>query len=213
MKDSSSSSEYLTCKENFESDKYPEAANSNPYLHLKGEKVTSSSLHSLGSLQSAPQGSRDQLFHGRFDLQTQSSLRIDNVRTRSMSDVRTISGSDIRASAEKIFHTFLLKGSEREINLPLNIISRITKSIQKESCHDPEVFEAAKVYTFEKIERGAFLDFLRYKALGNLVQSSLVFRLIIGLLAVFGGFWAGFLCILLDTPIQRRYWVSIFSPS
>lgn len=190
-----------------------EAANLTPYLHLNNERMASSSLRSLGSLQSTPQGSRDQLFHRSFDLQTRSSLRIDNVRTRSPSSARTISRSDIKASAEKILYTFLLKDSEREINLPPNIISGITKSIQTESRHDPEVFEAAKVYTFEAIERHAFLSFLRYKALGNLVQSSRVFRLVVGLLAVFGGFWVGFACILLDTPVQGRYWVSIFSPS
>lgn len=213
VKDSSSSCEYVTCNENFEEDKNSEAANLTPYLHLNNERMASSSLRSLGSLQSTPQGSRDQLFHRSFDLQTRSSLRIDNVRTRSPSSARTISRSDIKASAEKILYTFLLKDSEREINLPPNIISGITKSIQTESRHDPEVFEAAKVYTFEAIERHAFLSFLRYKALRNLVQSSRVFRLVVGLLAVFGGFWVGFACILLDTPVQGRYWVSIFSPS
>lgn len=172
--------------------------------------MASSSFYSLGSLQSAPQGSEDQLFNGEFDLQTQSSLRIDNVRTRSLS-VGTISSSDIRASAEKILYTFLLKGAEREINLPADITSRITNSIE-ESRHGSEIFEAAKLYTFEAIERHAFPKFLQYKGLGNLVQSSRMFRLFIGLLAMFGGFWAGFAFILLATPLQSRHWVSIFSP-
>lgn len=170
--------------------------------------MASSSFHSLSSLQSAPQSSRDQLFNHEF---AQSSLRIDNVRTRSLSFAHTISRSDIRASAEKILYTFLLKGAEREIDLPPHIISEITKSIEGRR-YDSIIFEAAKVYTFEVIERQAFPNFLQYKGLGNLVQASRMSRLFIGLLAIFGGCWPGFIFILLDSPIQRRKWVSIFSP-
>lgn len=217
-KDWPSVSEYLTCNEDISSDKIVDAANHTPYLHLNNENMASSSSHSLGSLKSAPQGSlksapqgsRDRLFNHEFDLQTQSSLRIDNVRTRSLSSARTISRSDIRASAEKIIYTFLLKGAKREIDLPPNIISRITKLVE-ENRYDPGVFEAAKVYTFEAIERHEFPKFLDYKGLGNLVQSSRRSRLFIGLLAMFGGFWTGFIYILLDTPSQNRNWVSIFS--
>lgn len=211
-KDSSSVSEYLTCNEDTSSDKIVDAANHTPYLLLGNENMASSSLHSLGSLKSAPQCSRDRLFNREFDLQTQSSLRIDNARTRSLSFARTISRSDIRASAEKILYTYLFKDAEREIDLPPNIISRITKSIE-ESRYDPEIFEAAKIYTFEAIERHEFPNFLDYKGLGNLVQSSRMSRLFIGLLAMFGGFWAGFIFILLDTPIGSRNWVSTFSLS
>lgn len=144
-------------------------------------------------------------------MQTHSSLRIDNIRTRSLSSACTILRPDIRASAEKILYTFLLKGAKREIDLPLNITVKITKSIE-ESCYDLEIFESAKIYTFKAIECYEFPKFLDYKGMGNLVQLSRIYRLVIGLFAMFGGFWAGFIFILLDTKIEDRYWVSIFSP-
>lgn len=120
----------------------------------------SSSFHSLGSLKSFPQGSGDRLFNQEFNLQTYSSLWIDNVRTRSLSVKHTITKSDIRASEEKILHTFLLKGAEREIDLPLNIKTNVTKSIE-ENRHNPEIFEA--------IERNKFPNFLDYKDMRNFV--------------------------------------------
>lgn len=129
-------------------------------------------------------------------------------RTNSNSPAQTIARADIRASAEKILYTFLLPGSEREIILPQGILTDITTSIEEEGRDDPEVFDAAKDYTFQAMERDAFPGFLRAKALGNLVPPSSFLRLCLGLLGLFGGFWAGFACILLDEPKHIRSWVS-----
>lgn len=130
------------------------------------------------------------------------------MRTDSGSPAQTVARADIRASAEKILYTFLLPGSEREIILPQGILQDITTSIEEEGRDDPEVFDAAKDYTFQAMERDAFPGFLRAKALGNLVPPSSFLRLCIGLLALFGAFWAGFACILLDKPKHIRCWVS-----
>ncbi len=119
----------------------------------------------------------------------------------------TIARADIRASAEKILYTFLLPGAEREIILPESITHEITISIEDRHRDDPEVFDAAKDYVFQAMERDAFPGFLRAKALGNLVPPSLMLRLIIGLLAMFGAFWAGFILIFLDSPRHIRVWV------
>ncbi|KAL6713979.1 Bud site selection protein, Revert to axial protein 1 [Lecanora helva] len=128
-------------------------------------------------------------------------------RTNSNSPAHTVARADIRASAEKILYTFLLPGSEREIILPQGILTDITTSIEEEGRDDPEVFDAAKDYTFQAMERDAFPGFLRAKALGNLVPPSSFLRLCIGLLGMFGGFWAGFACILLDKPKHIRCWL------
>lgn len=128
-------------------------------------------------------------------------------RTDSGSPAHTVARADIRASAEKILYTFLLPGSEREIILPQGILHDITSCIEEESRDDPEVFDAAKDYTFQAMERDAFPGFLRAKALGNLVPPSSFLRLAIGLLAMFGGFWAAFACILLDKPKHIRCWL------
>jgi hypothetical protein len=119
----------------------------------------------------------------------------------------TVARADIRASAEKILYTFLLPGSEREIILPQGILNDITNSIEHEGRDDPEVFDAAKDYVFQAMERDAFPGFLRAKALGNIVQPSLMMRLIIGLVAIFGAFWTAFVLIFLDKSRTTRCWL------
>jgi hypothetical protein len=66
----------------------------------------------------------------------------------------------------------------------------------------------AKDYVFQAMERDAFPGFLRMKALGNLIPPTLVMRLIIGLIAMFGAFWTGFVLIFLDMSRSIRCTVS-----
>jgi hypothetical protein len=131
--------------------------------------------------------------------------------TDSDSPARTVGRADLRASAEKILYTYLLSGAEREIILPQGILNDIVTSIEDDHRDDPEVFDAAKDYTFQAMERDAFPGFLRSKALGNLVPASKYLRAIVGIAALFGGFWAAFACIFLDLSRQTRCWVSLLS--
>ena len=133
----------------------------------------------------------------------------NEIASDSNSPAHTVSRADIRASAEKILYTFLLPGAEREIILPHTITNEVTVSIEDRGRDDPEVFDAAKDYVFQAMERDAFPGFLRMKALGNLVPTSLLMRLIIGLLSIFGAFWAAFVLIFLDYPRHTRAWVRI----
>lgn len=142
-----------------------------------------------------------------------SFMSLRDHRTNSDSPAHTVARADIRASAEKILYTYLLPGSEREIGLPHNILTDITASIEEDGRDDPEVFDAAKDYVFQAMERDAFPGFLRSKALGNLVPPSKMLRLIIGVVSLFGGFWGGFACILLDKPKHLRCWVCLHSDS
>jgi len=119
-----------------------------------------------------------------------------------------VARADIRASAEKILYTYLLAGSEREIILPVGILDNITDAIEREGRDDPEVFDAAKDYVFQAMERDAFPGFLRHKALGNIVQPSMMLRLIVGLVSLFAAFWTAFVLIFLDYSRQTRCWVS-----
>ncbi|KAL2755037.1 hypothetical protein ACRALDRAFT_2107727 [Sodiomyces alcalophilus JCM 7366] len=125
----------------------------------------------------------------------------------SNSPARTVSRQDIRASAEKILYTFLLPGAEREIILPGSITQDVTTSIEEFGRDDPEVFDVAKDYVFQAMERDAFPGFLRMKALGNLIPPTLILRLIVGLLSIFGGFWAAFVLIFLDMDRLTRCWL------
>lgn len=126
----------------------------------------------------------------------------------SGSPYNTVARADIRASAEKILYTYLLQGSEREIILPVGILESVTQAIEQEGRDDPEVFDAAKDYVFQAMERDAFPGFLKQKALGNIVQPSMMLRLIIGLVSMFGAFWTAFVLIFLNYSRQTRCWVS-----
>lgn len=128
------------------------------------------------------------------------------------SPANNVARADIRASAEKILYTYLLQGSEREIIIPVGILESITRAIEQEGRDDPEVFDAAKDYVFQAMERDAFPGFLRAKALGNIVQPSMLIRLIIGLVAMFGALWTAFVLIFLDYSRTTRCWVRSHNP-
>lgn len=130
-----------------------------------------------------------------------------DLMTDSNSPFHEVARQDIRASAEKILYTFLLPGAEREIVLPSQITEEVTRAIEEEGRDDPEVFDLAKDYVFQAMERDAFPGFLRMKALGNLIPPTLIMRLIIGLVSMFGGFWAAFVLIFLDSSRLTRLWV------
>jgi hypothetical protein len=115
---------------------------------------------------------------------------------------------DLRASAEKILYTYLLPGAEREIILPPSILNEVVDAIEgPRQRDDPEVFDAAKDYVFQAMERDAFPGFLRSKALGNLVPPSMFLRVVIGLICMFAGFWTAFILIFLDAKRTTRCWV------
>lgn len=139
--------------------------------------------------------------------QTGTSNNPSPLNNSNNSPQHTVARADIRASAEKILYTFLLPGAEREIILPQGILNEITNAIEKEGRDDPEVFDAAKDYVFQAMERDAFPGFLRQKALGNIVHPSMLLRLIVGLVSMFAGFWAAFILIFLDKSWATRCWV------
>ncbi|CCG84707.1 protein of unknown function [Taphrina deformans PYCC 5710] len=119
----------------------------------------------------------------------------------------TINRRDIRASAERILYAYLIQGAEREISLPPHIIRGIATAIEVDGRDDPEVFDEARDYIFQAMEREAFPGFLRSKALGNLVPISSIARLVIGLLALLGAFWTAFALLFLDYSRSTRVWV------
>ena len=182
-------------------------------LISNGGAQTHSPHGSLGSQPSVPQsgdrGSRGE----RPPRASFMSTGLGDTTDSGSPAQHTVERNDLSTSAQKILYTFLLPGSEREIILPTGIMNDICVSIEEDHRDDPEVFDAAKDYTFQAMERDAFPGFLRAKALGNLVPPSMFVRLILGLVALFGGFWAGFACIFLDLPKHTRCWVSRHSTS
>ena len=179
------------------------------YLRSKNGNSKNSRGGHNGPSNQSPQGSAGSRQSDSKRLSTDppappSFMTSEEHRTDSDSPGRTVSRADIRASAEKILYTFILEGSEREIVLPVQINSRMITAIEDEGRDDPEVFNDAKEYVFQAMERDAFPGFLQAKALGNLVPLSVLIRLVLGL----GCLGAGFYMILTDSSRVIRCWVS-----
>ncbi|KAJ8122103.1 hypothetical protein ONZ43_g1611 [Nemania bipapillata] len=138
------------------------------------------------ALYDSPQGSQERRTRASTQLSSQG------LTTDSNSPAHAVAREDIRASAEKILYTFLLPD--------------ITTAIEQEGRDDPEVFDVAKDYVFQAMERDAFPGFLRARALGNLIPPTIIARLILGLIAMFGGFWTAFVLIFLNAPRRTRCW-------
>jgi len=166
----------------------------------QGRSHTGNGRPSAGSTQPRPS------FMGSLMHQTTSDSNNGSPITH------TVHRSDLRQSAEKILYTYLLQGSEREIILPSGILQDIIVSVEEEHRDDPEVFDASKDYVFQAMERDAFPGFLRSKALGNLVPPSIFARGILGLIALFGGFWTAFIMVFQNYARHTRCWVSLLSP-
>ncbi|KAI1202925.1 putative RGS domain protein [Nemania serpens] len=153
----------------------------------------------LSALHDSPQSSQERRARASTQLSSQAF-------TDSNSPEHAVAREDIRSSAEKILYTFLLPGAEREITLPGSITTDITTAIEEEGRDDPEVFDVAKDYVFQAMERDAFPGFLRARALGNLIPPTIIARLIVGLISMFGGFWTAFVLIFLNAPRRTRCW-------
>jgi len=193
------------------SEKRTEEQRLSAFLRNDNGSIRHSPHSSQGSSQTTPSAERHQRPVAATTTNNNSSPATGDSSSpgaNSTSPQHTVSRADIRASAVKVLYTYLLPGAEREIILPAGINNAVTHAIENEGRDDPEVFDAAKDYVFQAMERDAFPGFLRSKALGNLVPPSIMLRLILGLLALFGAFWTGFTLIFLNYSRQTRCWVS-----
>lgn len=68
--------------------------------------------------------------------------------------------NDVQASAEKILYTYILPGGKRVLALPNGITDTLSKEIEMNGREDPEVFDAAKHYVFQVMEREYFPGFI-----------------------------------------------------
>lgn len=182
--------------------------NTHAHKDSSGSMMDGSPAHSLTSQRSRRNYSRPSGENSSEQPPRPSFVASQDPRTDSNSPGHTVARADIKASAEKILYTFVLPGSEREIVLPESMLNRIIRAIEEEGRDDPEVFDDAKDYVFQAMERDAFPGFLQTKALGNLVPLSVLIRLIIGLASLMAGLWGGFYMILTNKPRHIRCWVS-----
>ncbi|KAJ5884179.1 hypothetical protein N7504_011751 [Penicillium tannophilum] len=170
------------------------------FLRSEGHTSSHSPQHSIGS---------ESVYQTRTESPDQQPRPSSGTHNGddSNSPGHTVARNDIRASAEKILYTYLLPGSEREIVLPETMVSTIINLIEDDGRDDPQVFDPAKDYVFQAMERDAFPGFLQAKALGNLVPLSIILRLAFALISFGGGFWGAFYVVLRNKPRHIRCWV------
>ncbi|KAA8914023.1 hypothetical protein TRICI_003041 [Trichomonascus ciferrii] len=119
-----------------------------------------------------------------------------------------VTREDIRQSSHRILVTYFIPGAEREIVLPQHIMKSVKHAIEIDGRDDPEVFDEAREYVFQAMEREAFPAFLAAKALGNVTPLGSLIRMIVGLVAIFAAFWVAFILIFLDwSPKVTRLWL------
>ena len=179
------------------------------FLRTERGDANHSPHSSLGSAQSHPNSNYRASNSG--DLARPRPSYMSTPGQDSSSPGHTVSRADIKHSAEQILYTYLLENSEREIVIPRQYLEAIQFAIEHEERDDPEVFEDAKDYVFQAMERDAYPAFLRAKALGNLVPPSAMMRVVLGLMCLFAGFWAGFYCILTNKSRATKCFVSLVS--
>ncbi|CAG8031103.1 unnamed protein product [Penicillium salamii] len=168
------------------------------FLRSEGATSSPSRQNSLGSSQESAH---------RIPSNEEGRQTPDSRTNDSNSPGHTVDRNDIRASAEKILYTYLLPGSEREIMLPEPMVSSIINLVEDDGRDDPEVFDPAKDYVFQAMERDAFPGFLQAKALGNIVPLSTILRLAFALISFGGGFWGAFYVVLRNKPRNIRCWI------
>lgn len=131
--------------------------------------------------------------------QQQDPPQLPTIPHREDSNVSSfVTRNDIKQSTHFILVTYFIPGAEREIVLPQRIMRSVRHAIETEGRDDPEVFDEAREYVFQAMQREAFRSFLAAKALGNTTPFGSVVRLVLGLLSAFGAFWTGFVLIFLD---------------
>lgn len=118
-----------------------------------------------------------------------------------------VSRNDIRQSTHYILVTYFIPGAEREIVIPQRIMGAVRNAIEVDGRDDPEVFDEAREYVFEAMQREAFPAFLAARALGNTTPFGSIVRLSLGLVAMFAAFWLGFTQILLNWESRHRIWL------
>lgn len=172
----------------------------------RGPSATTSMLYDQGLSATPPaKPQRDS------EISTNTNNKFPNHVPQPMPSEATtsfVTRNDIKQSTHYILVTYFIPGAEREIVLPQRIMRSVRHAIETEGRDDPEVFDEAREYVFEAMQREAFPAFLAAKALGNMTPFGSVVRLVLGLLAMFAGFWLAFVFILLDwQPKRERCWI------
>ncbi|RUS32176.1 hypothetical protein BC938DRAFT_476109 [Jimgerdemannia flammicorona] len=115
--------------------------------------------------------------------------------------------AEIKASAERIYHKYIMPSAIKELRqLPDPVRRRIKQAIENEGRDNPEVFLEAKKLVFDAMEVEAFPRFLRAKVWSNTTIPEALIRLVIGLIFLFLGFSMVLSFVFLDWGPDWQKW-------
>ncbi|CCH43793.1 Bud site selection protein [Wickerhamomyces ciferrii] len=109
-----------------------------------------------------------------------------------------ITRSTLKSSSKNLLNTYFQSNSSHRLNIPDRIIRKIKHDVELQGRDDPEVFDDAKNYVYNIMERESFPLFLQQNALHNLNNKSVLIRLILGLFLLFAGFWISYVLIFIN---------------
>ncbi|ODQ60239.1 hypothetical protein WICANDRAFT_30061 [Wickerhamomyces anomalus NRRL Y-366-8] len=109
-----------------------------------------------------------------------------------------ISRTTLKSSSRNILNTYFQDSSPRKLQIPDRIIRKIKHDVELQGRDDPEVFDDARNYVYNLMERECFPFFLQKNALHNLNNKSCLIRLILGLFWIFAGFWISYVLIFIN---------------
>lgn len=107
-----------------------------------------------------------------------------------------ITRNHLKESTQNLLLKYFVEDAEKYLNLPSNLNNLIIRSIEVDGRDDPDIFNHVKSYVFNIIENEHLPNFLNTVAIKNLNSNTM--RIIVGLLAIFVGFWIGYVLIFLN---------------
>ncbi|GAB5592091.1 Bud site selection protein [Umbelopsis nana] len=100
-----------------------------------------------------------------------------------------INSHEVHEAAERIAHRYVVQSAHKEIvELPVSIRNDIIDFMQDERRFDPLIFANAKTWSFNAIQHSSYPKFMDIKSKGNITQWQQIFRLCLGLSALFVAF-------------------------
>jgi hypothetical protein len=121
------------------------------------------------------------------------------------------SRKDIMESSQRLLLRYLVPSATKELTqLPNGLKLALRKELEKpDPRDDPLLFEDAKDYLFDYMQRQAYPKFLRLKVWGNITLYQQLGRLVVGLLCLLAALTTSLSLIFLGYPQWGvRFWVS-----
>lgn len=120
------------------------------------------------------------------------------------------SRKDLADSSQRLLLRYLVPSATKEITqLPRELVLALRKELEKpDPRDDPLLFQEAKEYLFDYMQRQAYPKFLRLKVWGNITLYQQLGRLVLGLVCLLAALTTSFSFIFLGYPQWGiRFWV------